>query len=103
MKYRNPNLRTIEISKKDRNGFKLNDISADRALFELSYTAFKMWFYFARNKNGHEMDLYAVDIMDRCSMSRMTYHNAFKELCEKGYLREVEGKKNHYQFVDCPR
>ena len=103
MRFENPNLRTIGISKKEWKGFKLDDRASERALQELSNSAFKMWFYFARNRDGHEMDLYAVDVMNKCTMSRTTYHNAFKELCEKGYLKPVSGKKNYYVFADNPK
>ena len=63
-----------------------------------TYSAFKLYLYFASNKNGYTIALSPVAINEAIGVCENTYRSAFKELLEVGYLRPVEGRKNMYTF-----
>lgn len=49
-------------------------------MYNLKGNAFKLWIYFADNKNGYIMDLYPVDFCTKTNTSDSTFRRAFEEL-----------------------
>ena len=68
---------------------------------DLNHATFKLWLYFAKNKDGYGFYSSFVAIEESIGISRNQYYNSFKELIEKGYL--VETSSNHYAFYESPQ
>lgn len=58
-------------------------------------SSLKLWIYLAKNQNGYQFDLSAVDCAE-WGMKVDSYHSAVKDLKKKGYLQET--KPNHFIF-----
>ena len=79
---------------------KVANDSLEIAMYNLKGNAFKLWVYFADNKNGYAMDLYPVDFCTKCKVSDSTYRRAFEELENKGYLLKSPKQDNLYLFKE---
>lgn len=79
---------------------KVSNESLEIAMYNLKGNAFKLWIYFADNKNGYAMDLYPVDFCTKANVSDSTYRRAFEELEKKGYLKKSPTKENLYLFTE---
>lgn len=90
--------RTSEKAIKDY--LKVSNDSLEIAMYNLKGNAFKLWIYFADNKNGYSMDLYPVDFCTKAKVSDSTYRRAFEELENKGYLIKSTKKNNLYLFKE---
>ena len=88
--------RTSEKVMKDY--LKVSNDSLEIAMYNLKGNAFKLWIYFADNKNGYAMDLYPVDFCTKAKVSDSTYRRAFEELEKKGYLIKSSKQDNLYLF-----
>lgn len=96
-----PNQRVVTIFKEKCNNDFLqvnNDEWQTAAQTLKTYSAFKLYLYFASNKNGYSVALSPVAIEEAIGISENTYRAAFKELVDCGYLGKVNGKKNQYTF-----
>lgn len=62
----------------------------------LTYSAFKLFLYFASNKNGYSFALSYEDVNEAIPMNRKTYDKAVKELKDAGFLYQVRG--NNWTF-----
>ena len=88
--------RSSERAQKDF--LKVSNESLEIAMYNLKGNAFKLWIYFADNKNGYAMDLYPVDFCTKAKVSDSTYRRAFEELENKGFLIKSNKQKNLYLF-----
>lgn len=75
-----------------------NDAWQEASMKLKTYSAFKLYLYFAGNRNGYTIALSSVAVQEAIGISENTYRAAFKELVEAGYLRQMETKKNYYTF-----
>ena len=96
-----PNQRVVTIFKEDckKDFLQLNNGEWQAAAQVLkTYSAFKLYLYFASNKNGFSIALSPVAIQEAIGISENTYRAAFKELVEAGYLTQSSSNKNSYTF-----
>lgn len=96
-----PNQRVVTVFKPDcsKDFLQINNQEWQVAASTLkTYSAFKLYLYFASNMNGYSVALSPIAIEEAIGISENTYRAAFKELLEYGYLHKVEGKKNQYFF-----
>ena len=77
---------------------KVSNKNLETAMYNLKGNTFKLWIYFADNKNGHIMELYPVDFCLKAGVSDSTYRRAFDDLLEKGYLQQSKKNNNLYIF-----
>ncbi len=71
---------------------------ADQAAKLLSGNAFKMYYYFQRNKKGFRLELSPVDVRQKLGIGKAAYDNAINELIDKGFLRRNGDASNIYNF-----
>lgn len=64
----------------------------------LTYSAFKLYLYFASNKNGYSFALSYEAVNELIPMNRRTYEKAIKELKDDGYLTQVSGNNWHFHL-----
>ena len=96
-----PNQRVVTILKDkcDKDFLQINNGDWQEASQIIkTYSAFKLYLYFASNKDGYSIALSAVAVQEAIGISENTYRAAFKELVELGYLTQVPGRKNNYTF-----
>lgn len=96
-----PNQRVVTVFKPDcsKDFLQINNQEWQAAASTLkTYSAFKLYLYFAGNKSGYTIALSPASVEEAIGISENTYRAAFKELVECGYLTQVEGKKNMYAF-----
>lgn len=96
-----PNQRTVTIFKEDckKDFLQIGNEEWKTACSTIeNYGTFKLYLYFASNKNGYTLALSPSMIEEEIGISESTYRRAFKELEAIGYLRKVEGKKNQFWF-----
>lgn len=96
-----PNQRTVTIFKEEckRDFLQIENEEWKTACSVIeNYSTFKLYLYFAGNKNGYTLALSPSSIEEEIGISESTYRRAFKELETIGYLRKIEGKKNQYWF-----
>ena len=102
MKMSVPNQKKILIERTSekvmKDYLKVSNDSLEIAMYNLKGNAFKLWIYFADNKNGYAMDLYPVDFCTKAKVSDSTYRRAFEELEKKGYLIKSSKQDNLYLF-----
>lgn len=100
--YSNANIIRIEKAKNAKSNIisKFSLEYLEKAMnSNLTYSAFKLWCHYNSNRQGYEFGSSAVGAMRSCGFSRASYHNAFKELKEKGFLVETELYKNLTGYV----
>lgn len=99
-----PNQKTILIERitaeVKKDFFKISNENLSEAMSNLKPSAFKLWIYFADNKDGYKEELYPVNVCQLTGIGRSTYDRAFKELEEKGYLIQSKKQKNTYLFKE---
>ena len=99
-----PNQKKILIERTSVNAIKdflkVSNDNLEIAMYNLKGNAFKLWIYFADNKNGYAMDLYPVDFCTKAKVSDSTYRRAFEELEKKGYLIKSSKQDNLYLFKE---
>ena len=101
-----PNQRWIKITKQNviDKGRPSTDIYVDttqKAMQNLSASAFKVYIALILNKNGHRMDYSPECLHQITGLCRATAKKALIELEEKNYLIQTDEK--HYDFYDYPR
>lgn len=97
------NQRTVRIHKAtcDRaHLYTANNLQAlDYAMEKLSSIGgVKLWLYLAKNQNNHIRALSSRDFCEWANVSIKSYNTGFKELKDEGFLVEVEGNSNLYDF-----
>lgn len=99
-----PNQRYAVIDKEPcdkKHLYTTNNIEAlQQAMCDLNGNEFKLWMFFAKNKNGFQLEIYPTEITSSWGIKRATYYNAFEKLVKYGYLEEID--KNHYIFHEKP-
>ena len=100
------NQRSITVKKESYNDRKLiygkiGDEPAKTAFQMLSKNTFSLWFYIVKNQPDFEFGLSRVAVMEYCNISKNSYHRAFKELVETGYL--IQTGSNTYDFYEIPQ
>ncbi len=97
-----PNQKKIMIERTSdrisKDYFKVSNENLETAMYNLKGNTFKLWIYFADNKNGYTMELYPVDFCLKAGVSDSTYRRAFDDLLEKGYLQQSTKNNNLYIF-----
>lgn len=101
-----PNQKLIGVNKAVRNKenvfASINSQAMFNAMRNLKSTAFKLWLYFAENKDGFRFYLSGKHACLTCGIGKSAYHDAFKELTDKYYLIQDNQNKNHYEFYEIP-
>ena len=102
-----PNQHAIQIHKTpaEHKFVIFNNSTLQNAAQNLSAPAFKLWIYFAQNKNDYIFALSFRDCTERFGLKRYQYQNAFNELISKKYLiKDFIKSKNiqGYIFYDTP-
>lgn len=97
-----PNQKVIHIQKQKYvdNFLQVGNDEWQRAARELTGSAFKLYLYLAGNKDGYDLALSQKAVENATGLSKNTYHQAVKELSEKGYLSCMKG--NVYAFSTTP-
>lgn len=101
-----PNQRAIRTKKAPHdanNSYSYYNLEAmSRAMRELKPSAFKLWCYLNKNKDGYEFGLSLAAAKEFCKISEKSYLSAFKELQEKGYIVDYvfENSIQGYLFVE---
>ncbi len=80
-----------------------NEAMAQAALNLSKGSTFKLWVYFAMNRDGYEFELSALAVANFCGITEKTYREAVKELIAKRYLVQRGEGSNHYDFYEMPR
>ena len=80
--------------------FKISNKNLRLAMYNLKGNAFKLYCYLCDNEDGWDFDLYPCDFQRVANVSHDTYLSAFKQLEEKGYLKQSNTRKNVYQFKE---
>lgn len=80
-----------------------NNAMSAAALALNKASTFKLWVYFAMNRDGYEFELSARAVTNFCGITEKTYREAVKELISKGYLVQRGEGSNHYDFYEIPR
>ena len=97
-----PNQKIITVKKsikdKDDNFLQINNISWEVACQTLTYSAFKLYLYIARNKDNYRFALSYEDVNVHVPMNRKTYDKAVSELKGCGYLENTNGSE--WAFYD---
>ena len=95
-----PNQKIITVSKEEcKDDFlQVNNVNWQIASSYLTYSAFKLYLYFASNKDGYTFALSYEAINELVPMSRKSYDKAIGELKTYGYLQHVEGSV--WRFCD---
>ncbi len=98
-----PNQKKIIIAKEpcdSRNIYAKISIKAMKeAMCKLKPGELKLWFYLAKNINGHIFDLSQVDC-ENYGLKKDAYHDAVNGLIEKKYLQWKIG--NEFVFKEMP-
>lgn len=68
-----------------------------------SSAGFKLYMYFATNKNNYNMNLSSNDFCQKANCGIQAYRTAFEELTKKGYLILKQNTKTVYHFYDKAR
>ena len=102
----NPNQRSITVhnAPTDENNYyaKINLKALQYAMSSLTPKAFELWIYISKNQEKHFFWLSKVDCLMWCNMKDTSYHNAFRELVDKGYLVQIKNT-NKYNFYELPK
>ena len=95
-----PNQKVITVLKEEcKDDFlQVNNANWQVACANLTYSAFKIYLYFASNKNGYSFALSYETVNDVIPMNRKTYDKAIKELKDCGFLYNIKG--NVWSFSD---
>ncbi len=80
--------------------FKISNKNLRLAMYNLKGNAFKLYCYLCDNEDGWDFDLYPCDFQRVANVSHDTYLSAFKQLEEKGYLKQSNTRKNVYRFKE---
>ena len=102
-----PNQRWIKITKQNviDKGRPSTDIYVDttqKAMQNLSASAFKVYIALILNKNGHRMDYSPECLHQITGLCRATASKSLKELQEKGYLILANNSEKLFYFYDIP-
>ena len=72
----------------------------DRAMRELSSTAYKIWTAICLNQHEYTFALSPTYLTQKCGVSESSYRRAIKEFKKKGYMKKQA--KNYYYFYELP-
>ena len=97
-----PNQKIIRIQRKkyQKNFLQIGSDEWHEAVNTLRPSAFTIYLYLADNRDGFLLEMSAVTIEKLFGIKKSSYHNALKELEEKGYLQKEQG--NTYSFSSSP-
>lgn len=80
----------------------MNISALENAIKVLSHKGLKLWLYFNKNQNNYMFGLSKLETINKWSLnSDSTYHNAFNELVDKGFLVEVD--RDDFIFYELPQ
>lgn len=104
MPYTSPNQKTVQIHRSDleKNFLGINNDSWKAAARVLSGPAFKLYIYFASNKEGFNLALSPKAIQQDIAMPRSTFYDQLNILEGLGFLQKDNNKKNVYHFFERP-
>lgn len=101
--YTSPNQRVVNVHrvKLDGNFLGINNDNWKAAARVLSAPAFKLYIYFASNKDDYKFALSPAALQSEIGMPRSTFYDQFRVLESHGFL--VKGKGNMYHFYEVPQ
>lgn len=79
----------------------INLAALEQAMRDLTNAQFKVWIYFAKNRNGYEFDL-SPALANECGIAKSTMQETVRFFIEKGYLVKWNNKSNNYVFREKP-
>lgn len=82
-----------------KSAFYHNDALTE-AFNTLSHSAFGLWLYISRNKNGFKLDLSYAALSKQFNISERSYRDAKKELIDKKYAVKIGPRI--YNFYEYP-
>ena len=85
-------------NKKREQFLQISNTGWQSACDDLTYSAFKLFLYFASNKDGYSFALSYEAVNDVIPMHRNTYDKAIAELINKGYLTKEKLRDNIWYF-----
>ncbi|MBR6640903.1 MAG: hypothetical protein IKL08_01725 [Clostridia bacterium] len=95
-----PNQKVLRVNKEECNQnmkyAKINLAAMEAAAKDLDGNVFKLWCYFARNKNDFTCAVSNVAVTEQFGIKKDTYDRAMRILKEKGYITKIRG--NYYEF-----
>lgn len=94
---------TKAICDKENLYLKVNLEALKTAMILLKRDCFRVWVYFASQKENYTFPLYKDNVMSFCDIGESSYHKYIKELIDKKYLIPVRENTNHYNFYDFPK
>ena len=104
--YKNQNLVIVEKEECSNDFLMVSNEYWMKASRLLKDSAFRIYMYFASNKDGYQFALSPVAISNAIGVSKRSYTDAIKELIEKEYLLKCDTKKNlgyeTYRFRTTP-
>ena len=104
MPYTSPNQKTVHVHRSplENNFLGINNESWKAAARMLSGPAFKLYIYFASNKDGFNLALSPKAIQQDIAMPRSTFYDQLNMLESLGYLHADKERKNVYHFYENP-
>lgn len=100
------NQKTVKINKpepqRDKARIIVDREQLEAAAKELTGNEFKLYLFFASDSDGFKRDFSPAHFAEVYGVSADTTRKLFKQLEEKGYLKQDESKKNLYQFYLLP-
>ena len=101
------NQKTVRINKPDPQKGNARIIvdreQLEAAARELSGNEFKLYMFFASDNDGFKRDFSPAHFADVYGVSADTTRKLFKQLEEKGFIKQDNYKKNLYQFYLMPQ
>ena len=104
----NPNLRKVKIKKetvsqgKTRPYLCIYEDNLQAAMKDLTNAEFKVYLMLMCNANGYEYGFSPAYIKNITGIHEDTIRKAFKTLYLKGYIKELDMRKNMYEFNEIP-
>lgn len=103
MPYTVPHQRTIKIHREplEQDFLGIKNANWQAASRDLGAHALMLYLYLASNANNYQLALSPAAITEAIGMPRSTYHDQFKKLENKGYIKHSHG--NTYEFFETPQ
>ena len=95
-----PNQKIITIMKNisDNDFLQISNKDWQYACENLSYNAFKLYLWMAKNSNEYKFALSYEAVNEDILMCRKSYNNAIKDLRDWGYLYQEDPNSNQWIF-----
>lgn len=87
--------------KNKKNPYGMISVQANnKAMKELTFTAYKMWVTICLNQNGRKFGLSKVQMTKQCGISPTSYVRVVKQFIRLGYMKKIRDLE--YEFYEMP-